>query len=71
MSSSKQDSYQTLSAKLDDVLARLQQPDIGVDEAVALYEQGLKLVKQCEAQLATAENKIEKLKLQAKAAAKE
>jgi exodeoxyribonuclease VII small subunit len=66
----KKDSYQTLSTKLDDVLTRLQQPDIGVDEAVELYEQGLKLVKQCEAQLSAAENKIEKLKLQAGAAEK-
>jgi exodeoxyribonuclease VII small subunit len=63
------DSYQTLSAQLDDVLAKLQQPDIGVDEAVQLYEQGLKLIKQCESQLTVAENKIEKLKLQAGAAA--
>jgi exodeoxyribonuclease VII small subunit len=67
----KQDSYQVLSAKLDDVLARLQQPDIGVDEAVELYEQGLKLVKQCEVQLAATENKIEKLKLQAKPVVRE
>lgn len=58
--------YQTLSNQLDDVLARLQQPDIDVDEAVKLYEQGLKLIKQCEAQLKQAENKIEKIKLQAK-----
>lgn len=59
-------SYKDLSQQLDDVLARLQQPNIEVDEAVKLYEQGLKLIKQCEAQLKLAENKIEKIKLQAK-----
>lgn len=59
-------SYKDLSQQLDDVLARLQQPNIEVDEAVKLYEQGLKLIGQCEAQLKLAENKIEKIKLQAK-----
>jgi exodeoxyribonuclease VII small subunit len=57
--------YQTLNRQLEDTLARLQQSDIEVDEAVKLYEQGLKLVAELEAHLATAENKIEQLKLKA------
>lgn len=57
-------SYQSLSEQLDEVVAKLQQPDIQVDEAVKLYEQGLKLVYECEAQLKVAQNKITKLKLQ-------
>lgn len=57
-------SYQSLSEQLDEVVAKLQQPDIQVDEAVKLYEQGLKLVRECEAQLKVAQNKITKLKLQ-------
>jgi len=56
--------YQTLSAELDGVLAALQQPDIQVDEAVRLYEQGQKLVKQLEALVAQAENKLTKLRVQ-------
>jgi len=58
--------YQTLSSELETVLARLQAPDINVDEAVKLYEQGLKLVIALEKHLKQAENKIEKLKLQSK-----
>lgn len=58
--------YQALSEKLDAVLAKLQAPDIRVDEAVELYEEGLKLVAELEKQLKAAENKIEKLKLQSK-----
>lgn len=54
--------YQTLSAELDNVLAKLQDPDVQVDEAVALYEQGTKLIAQLEKQLQTAENKLIKLK---------
>jgi exodeoxyribonuclease VII small subunit len=55
--------YQTLSTELDEVLARLQQPDIQVDEAVELYEQGLGLISLLDKHLKQAENKIERLKL--------
>jgi exodeoxyribonuclease VII small subunit len=55
--------YQTLSAELDGVLAKLQDPDIQVDDAVQLYEQGLKLVSELEKHLKKAENKLAKLKL--------
>ena len=65
MANAKQADYQTLSAELDGVLAALQQPDVQVDEAVKLYEQGLKLVAQCEQHLKQAENKLTKLKLSA------
>jgi len=57
--------YQTLSLELDEVLAKLQGPNIQVDEAVVLYERGLQLVAQLEDHLQQAENKIEKLKLAA------
>ena len=63
--------YQELSLELDEVLAKLQQPDVQVDAAVKLYEQGLELINQLEKQLATAENKIEQLKLAAIQAAEE
>lgn len=58
--SSKQN-YQQLSAALDEVLYKLQQPDIDVDEALKLYENGLELAKQCEDYLKQAENKLTKL----------
>jgi exodeoxyribonuclease VII small subunit len=57
--------YQTLSAELDEVLAMLQRPDIKVDDAVKLYEEGLRLIAQLETQLQQAENKITQLKLAA------
>jgi exodeoxyribonuclease VII small subunit len=55
--------YQDLNSELEEVLAKLQSPDIQVDEAVKLYEQGLKLAAELEKQLKQAENKIEKLKI--------
>jgi exodeoxyribonuclease VII small subunit len=57
--------YQEASDQLDAVLSRLQAPDIQVDEAVKLYEQGLELANALEKHLEQAENTIKQLKLQA------
>lgn len=57
--------YQTLSQQLDQVLAALQAPDVQVDDAVKLYEEGLKLVEALERHLDQAENKITELKVRA------
>lgn len=55
--------YQTTSQELDMVLSALQQPDVAVDEAVKLFEKGMKLVEQLEHHVANAENKLEKIRL--------
>lgn len=55
--------YQTTSQELDMVLSALQQPDVAVDEAVKLFEKGMKLVEQLERHVANAENKLEKIRL--------
>lgn len=55
-------SYQNLNVELDAVLAKLQDPDVHVDDAVKLYEQGMRLVTQLEKHLQAAENKLTKLK---------
>lgn len=56
--------YQELSSELDHVLATLQQPDIAVDEAVKLYEQGIKLAAELEKHIKAAENNLQKVRLQ-------
>lgn len=50
--------YQSESAKISEIVERLQQPDIEIDEAIKLYEQGLAAVKKCEELLTSAQNKI-------------
>lgn len=55
------DDYQAMSARLDEVLVTLQSPDIAIDEAIKLHEEGGKLIAQMQAYLKTAENKIKKL----------
>ena len=58
----KMKDYQSLSGELDAVASRLQESDIDVDEAVKLYEQGLKLVAELETYLQQTESKIKRLK---------
>lgn len=53
--------YQKLNNRLDEVLAAMQAPDITVDEAVALYEEGSKLTDALREYLQEAEIKITKI----------
>ena len=57
----KQQNYQSLSSKLDTILSALQVPDLNIDEAIELYKQGQKVIKELEAYLKTAENEVRKL----------
>ncbi|HWB38999.1 MAG TPA: exodeoxyribonuclease VII small subunit [Candidatus Saccharimonadales bacterium] len=54
--------YQTLSAELEEILAKLQSGELDVDAALPAYERGMELVKQLEEYLKTAENKVSQLK---------
>jgi exodeoxyribonuclease VII small subunit len=58
----KQESYQELRAKLDDIVLQLQNTELDIDEAVKLYESGLKLTKQLEQHLQSAENQVSKIR---------
>jgi len=60
----KNTDYSSLSAELEHVLVTLQQDDLDVDTAMMAYAQGLKLVKELEAYLKNAENKVTKLRVQ-------
>jgi exodeoxyribonuclease VII small subunit len=53
--------YRALSAELDELLTKLQSGELTIDEAVPAYERGLKLVKELETYLKTAENTVKKL----------
>lgn len=68
MPSTKSPDYQSLSAELDEVLMALQQPNVAVDEAVKLYEKGMKLVASLEKQVTDAELTLEKLHVNLEAA---
>lgn len=54
----KSKTYRELNAELDDVLVKLQDPELDIDEAAQAYEKGLQLIAQLEKHLEQAENKI-------------
>jgi len=57
----KKTDYRTLSEELDGILSRLQSGELNIDEAMPAYERGMKLVKELEAYLKNAENRITEL----------
>lgn len=54
--------YQELSDRLDGVMAKLQSPDVTIDDAVALYQQAMELIEAMEKHLTEAENKVRNIK---------
>jgi exodeoxyribonuclease VII small subunit len=56
--------YQTLQTELDSIVESLQSPEVDVDDAIKLYERGRVVLKELEAYLARAENKVTTIKQQ-------
>ncbi len=54
--------YEELNNELAIILADLQREDLDVDQALERYQRGLKITKQLEGHLKTAENKVRQLK---------
>ncbi|MEI7812037.1 MAG: exodeoxyribonuclease VII small subunit [Ignavibacteria bacterium] len=57
-----ENSFEESLSRLDEISRRLDSEAIGLDEAVSLYEEGIKLSKQCYQQLKEAELKITTLR---------
>jgi exodeoxyribonuclease VII small subunit len=49
--------------RLEEIVARLEGGQVGLDESIKLYESGEKLKARCEALLKDAEARIEKIRL--------
>lgn len=54
--------YKALRAELDEILTSLDDPSLDVEAMTAKYQRGMTIVKELEAYLKTAENKIKKVK---------
>ncbi len=48
-------------AKLESIVARLEDDSVGLEEALDLFEEGMKLARACRARLESVEKRIEKL----------
>lgn len=55
-------SYEQAKASLDEVVAKLEDKDLPLDDMVALWEQGEKLAAICEERLAGAKARLEALR---------
>ena len=53
--------FQDAMARLDEITAQLEQNDIALEEAIDLFEEGLKLIHQCDGQLKGFEEKVSAL----------
>jgi exodeoxyribonuclease VII small subunit len=58
----KPDSFEKLYARLEDTVGKLEAGGLPLEQAIALYEEGMTLAKQCQERLDAAELKITKLK---------
>jgi exodeoxyribonuclease VII small subunit len=54
-------SYEALERELESIVTRLEQGQVSLDEAIALWERGEQLYKLCASKLDTAQGKIEEL----------
>jgi exodeoxyribonuclease VII small subunit len=53
--------YEQMMAELRDIVRKIDDPGTSLDESIALYDQGMALIKACEEILNTAEMKITEL----------
>lgn len=53
--------FEDLYAELEDTVRRLESGELGLDEAIALFERGMQLVRACNAQLDHAELRVRQL----------
>lgn len=53
--------YANLKNKLDQIVEDIENPDINIDQAIELYEEGMQLIQSIEKYLGETENKIKKI----------
>ena len=58
----KKDTFEEMYRRLEETVERLETGGLNLDEALALYEQGMDLARRCQEVLDTAELKITRLK---------
>jgi exodeoxyribonuclease VII small subunit len=61
----KKGDFERSLARLEEVVKRLESPDLPLDEAMKLFEEGMKLSRECQGQLEQAEGRVEILLKQA------
>jgi exodeoxyribonuclease VII small subunit len=55
----KKGDFEKSLLRLEEVVKRLESPDLSLDEAMKLFEEGVKLSRECQTQLEEAEGRVE------------
>jgi exodeoxyribonuclease VII small subunit len=55
----KKGDFEKSLLRLEEVVKRLESPDLSLDEAMKLFEEGVKLSRECQSQLEEAEGRVE------------
>jgi exodeoxyribonuclease VII small subunit len=58
----KTETFEQLYARLEETVAKLEQGGLSLEQAIAIYEEGMTLARKCQEMLDAAELKITKLK---------
>ena len=61
MPPANKDSFEACIGKLEEIVEKLEEPDLALDQALKLFEDGIKQARSCESRLREAEGKVEKL----------
>ena len=64
MSKEKDNNFEANLKKLEVIVDKLESGDIGLDESVKLYEEGMKIKKICDKKLKDIEMQIKKIKIE-------
>ena len=64
MSKEKDNNFETNLKKLEAIVDKLESGDIGLEESVKLYEEGMKIKKICDKKLIDIEMQIKKIKIE-------
>jgi len=62
MKNKKTTTFEELLGRLEEISQSLEKEEVGLDEAISLYEEGIELTKACNEKLKNAELKITVLK---------
>ena len=64
MGKEKDNNFEVSLKKLEDIVDKLESGDIGLEESVKLYEEGMKIKKICDKKLKDIEMQIKKIKIE-------
>ena len=64
MSKEKDDNFESNLKKLELIVDKLESGEIGLDESVKLYEEGMKIKKVCDKKLQDIEMQIKKIRIE-------